>query len=283
MGYLLTSMYLYLLGAFLLGLLLGWILWGRLRGELDGLQAEIARSRTEADRLKGELEACGRARADLEQSLRDAEARLANTQSRSAPKPAALMQTPDRPATQPAAKPAAARPAARPAAAAPKAATSPSAKATSATAKATPVPARPSAAATAKKAAAAPAKQATKAPAAKATTAPATKAAPASKTAAAPKKATAPKRPAPPVRPDDLRRIIGIGPANEKLLHRQGVRTFAQIAAWKAADIKRIEDVLEFDGRIARERWVEQAKLLAAGDEKTFARRFPTANTDSNT
>ncbi|PAQ09665.1 hypothetical protein [Mesorhizobium temperatum] len=77
--------------------------------------------------------------------------------------------------------------------------------------------------------------------------------------------------------------MIGIGPVNEQKLHDLGVRTYAQIAAWTAADIKRIEDVLQFDGRIERERWIEQAKLLAAGDEKEFARRFPTAGTASNT
>jgi predicted flap endonuclease-1-like 5' DNA nuclease len=82
---------------------------------------------------------------------------------------------------------------------------------------------------------------------------------------------------------DNLRRLIGIGPVNEKLLKAQGVTTYAQIAAWTAADIKRIEDVMNFDGRIARERWIEQARLLAAGDEKEFARQFPTAGTAGNT
>ncbi|TPM33048.1 hypothetical protein FJ958_09875 [Mesorhizobium sp. B2-3-5] len=59
--------------------------------------------------------------------------------------------------------------------------------------------------------------------------------------------------------------------------------SFAQIAAWTAADIERIEHALQFGGRVERERWVEQAKLLAAGDEKEFARRFPSAGTSSNT
>ncbi|RUZ99592.1 proton-conducting membrane transporter, partial [Mesorhizobium sp. M7A.F.Ca.US.001.02.1.1] len=83
-------------------------------------------------------------------------------------------------------------------------------------------------------------------------------------------------------KPDNLRRLIGIGPVNEKLLKAQGVTSFAQIASWTAADIKRIEDVMNFDGRIARERWIEQAKLLAAGNEKEFAKQFPTAGTSSN-
>ncbi|WP_281061720.1 hypothetical protein [Mesorhizobium sp. M7A.F.Ca.MR.176.00.0.0] len=39
---------------------------------------------------------------------------------------------------------------------------------------------------------------------------------------------------------------------------------------------------MNFDGRIARERWIEQAKLIAAGNEKEFAKQFPTAGTSSN-
>ncbi|RWL51266.1 proton-conducting membrane transporter, partial [Mesorhizobium sp.] len=104
---------------------------------------------------------------------------------------------------------------------------------------------------------------------------------------AAPKKAAPAKKAAAPKaargKADSLRRLIGIGPVNEKLLKGQGVTTYAQIAAWTDADVKRIEEVLNFDGRIAREKWIEQAKLLAAGDEAEFARQFPTAGTASNT
>ncbi|HEY5818297.1 MAG TPA: proton-conducting membrane transporter [Mesorhizobium sp.] len=119
-------------------------------------------------------------------------------------------------------------------------------------------------------------------PPADAIPAPTPKAAPrkaASARAAAARKAAAPQ---PVAWPDDLRRIIGIGPVNERLLHGEEVRTFAQIARWSDAEVKRIEEVLKFDGRIEREHWIEQAKLLAAGDEVEFARRFPTANTDRN-
>ncbi|TGZ37920.1 proton-conducting membrane transporter, partial [bacterium M00.F.Ca.ET.162.01.1.1] len=99
--------------------------------------------------------------------------------------------------------------------------------------------------------------------------------------APAPKKAAAPK--ATTGKADNLRRLIGIGPVNEKLLKAQGVTSYAQIAAWTDADVKRVEEVLNFDGRIAREKWIEQAKLLAAGDEAEFARLFPTAGTANNT
>jgi branched-chain amino acid transport system ATP-binding protein len=67
---------------------------------------------------------------------------------------------------------------------------------------------------------------------------------------------------------DDLKKIKGIGPVNEGKLNRHGVKTFATIAAWKKADIVEAERYLEFDGRIAREDWVGQAKLLARAAAK---------------
>ena len=75
-----------------------------------------------------------------------------------------------------------------------------------------------------------------------------------------------------PAPPDDLTRIKGIGPVNARKLNEHGVATFAQIAAWKKADIAAAEAYLEFDGRIAREDWVGQAKRLA-GVPKPAARR----------
>jgi branched-chain amino acid transport system ATP-binding protein len=66
-----------------------------------------------------------------------------------------------------------------------------------------------------------------------------------------------------PSKKDDLKLIKGIGPVNEGKLNRHGVKTFAQIAAWKKADIVEAERYLEFDGRIAREDWVGQSKKLA--------------------
>ncbi|RWH33306.1 proton-conducting membrane transporter, partial [Mesorhizobium sp.] len=171
-------------------------------------------------RLSGELDACGRSRADLERKLREAptSSAKAGTDKASAPAPAALMSTPT-PARSSSARPSAAKSAA----------------------------AKPAAAKTA---------------------------------AAAPKKAAAPK--ATTGKADNLRRLIGIGPVNEKLLKAQGVTSYAQIAAWTDADVKRVEEVLNFDGRIAREKWIEQAKLLAAGDEAEFATRFPTAGSSNN-
>ncbi len=62
---------------------------------------------------------------------------------------------------------------------------------------------------------------------------------------------------------DDLTRIKGIGPVNNRLLNQHGIFHFDQIAAWTKADIVAAEAYLAFDGRIAREGWVSQARALA--------------------
>ena len=63
---------------------------------------------------------------------------------------------------------------------------------------------------------------------------------------------------------DDLTRIDGIGPRLAATLHAMGVERFAQVAAWDAAACERIDHELwGFPGRIAAERWVEQAAALA--------------------
>ncbi len=49
----------------------------------------------------------------------------------------------------------------------------------------------------------------------------------------------------------------------------------AHIAAWSEEDIARIDPQLgRFQGRIRRDGWVEQARLLSEGDEAAFAARF---------
>ena len=70
-------------------------------------------------------------------------------------------------------------------------------------------------------------------------------------------------------KPDRLIEIKGIGPVNEKKLNEHGIFHFDQIAAWKTADVKAAEEYLAFDGRIAREDWVGQAKSLAKGGADT--------------
>ncbi|BCH06959.1 branched-chain amino acid ABC transporter ATP-binding protein [Mesorhizobium sp. 131-3-5] len=72
---------------------------------------------------------------------------------------------------------------------------------------------------------------------------------------------------------DNLTRIKGIGTVNEKKLNEHGIFHFDQIGAWKKADVEAAEAYLAFDGRIAREEWVKQAKLLGRGKGTEFSRR----------
>ena len=74
---------------------------------------------------------------------------------------------------------------------------------------------------------------------------------------------------------DDLTRIKGLGPKLATTLQELGVTRFDQIAAWSEADIDRIDARLgRFQGRIRRDSWVEQARLLAAGDRAEFESKF---------
>jgi predicted flap endonuclease-1-like 5' DNA nuclease len=73
--------------------------------------------------------------------------------------------------------------------------------------------------------------------------------------------------------PDDLKRIKGIGVVLEKKLHGLGVINYGQIAGWSQGEIDKMSDVLDFKGRIERENWIEQARILATGGITDFARR----------
>lgn len=73
---------------------------------------------------------------------------------------------------------------------------------------------------------------------------------------------------------DDLKRISGIGPKFEDLLHGLGVWTFSQIAGWGPGEVAWIEGNLEgFRGRVTRDDWISQAKILAAGGETEHSQR----------
>jgi predicted flap endonuclease-1-like 5' DNA nuclease len=53
-----------------------------------------------------------------------------------------------------------------------------------------------------------------------------------------------------------------------------GVATYEQIANWTADDVGTVNNKLEFKGRIERENWIEQARILASGGHTDFSRRF---------
>lgn len=86
---------------------------------------------------------------------------------------------------------------------------------------------------------------------------------------------TSPFLDAPDGEPDDLTRIKGIGPKLNDVLHAMGVYHFDQIARWSATDIAEVDARLDtFQGRIERDRWVEQAGYLASNDMVSFRREF---------
>lgn len=75
---------------------------------------------------------------------------------------------------------------------------------------------------------------------------------------------------------DDLQRISGVGPKLETTLHKLGFFHFDQIADWTPDEVQWVDENLRFKGRIDREEWIAQSKLLAAGDEKKFTSRYGT-------
>ncbi len=73
---------------------------------------------------------------------------------------------------------------------------------------------------------------------------------------------------------DDLKLIRGVGPKLERLLNGLGFYHFDQIAKWSDAEIAWVDENLKgFRGRIRRDEWVAQAKILAAGGETEFSGR----------
>jgi small subunit ribosomal protein S2 len=64
---------------------------------------------------------------------------------------------------------------------------------------------------------------------------------------------------------DDLKKIEGVGPALERKLNALGVTRFDQIAGFSDEEVAKVDDALNYKGRVTRDDWVGQAKALAAG------------------
>ena len=60
----------------------------------------------------------------------------------------------------------------------------------------------------------------------------------------------------------DLTLVSGIGPVAAKKLHKLGVKTIDQIAAWTDKDVQHFSETLAVGSRIINEKWVKQAKQL---------------------
>ncbi|MCH2164023.1 MAG: hypothetical protein MK098_05150 [Marinovum sp.] len=74
--------------------------------------------------------------------------------------------------------------------------------------------------------------------------------------------------------PDDLKQIKGIGPKLEQLCFTLGFYHFDQIAAWSADEVAWVDANLEgFKGRVTRDDWVAQAKVLSEGGTTEFSER----------
>ena len=61
---------------------------------------------------------------------------------------------------------------------------------------------------------------------------------------------------------DDLKAIKGVGPKLESTLNGLGIYHFEQVAGWTNQDVEEVDDLLSFKGRIVRDDWIEQAKVL---------------------
>ncbi|WP_415402574.1 endonuclease [Tateyamaria sp. SN3-11] len=72
--------------------------------------------------------------------------------------------------------------------------------------------------------------------------------------------------------PDNLKQIKGVGPKLEALLHSMGFYHFDQVASWGADEVAWVDQNLEgFKGRVTRDEWVSQAKILAEGGTTEFS------------
>ena len=66
--------------------------------------------------------------------------------------------------------------------------------------------------------------------------------------------------------PDDLAKLSGVGPQIVKKLNEHGVFHYWQLAAMTGEEATKLDADLKFNGRIARDKWSDQARdLIAAG------------------
>jgi small subunit ribosomal protein S2 len=66
--------------------------------------------------------------------------------------------------------------------------------------------------------------------------------------------------------PDDLAKLTSVGPQIVKRLNEHGVFHYWQLAAMTEAEAAKLDADLRFNGRIARDKWSEQARALMAAE-----------------
>ncbi len=81
--------------------------------------------------------------------------------------------------------------------------------------------------------------------------------------------------PAPAADGDDLTRLKGVGPKLATRLNELGITRFAQLAALDEPAARALDAQLgSFQGRMTRDRWIEQAGFLASGDKPGYEAVF---------
>lgn len=74
---------------------------------------------------------------------------------------------------------------------------------------------------------------------------------------------------------DDLSRLKGVGPKFVARLAELGISRYDQLAGLNANEIAHLDERMgPFQGRLARDRVIEQADLLARGDVESFEETF---------
>ena len=73
---------------------------------------------------------------------------------------------------------------------------------------------------------------------------------------------------------DDLKLISGVGPVLERRLNALGITKWSQVAGFSTDDVTKVDDALNFKGRITRDDWIKQAAALAKGGEAEYVRVF---------
>ena len=66
--------------------------------------------------------------------------------------------------------------------------------------------------------------------------------------------------------PDDLAKLTGVGPQIVKKLNEHGVFHYWQLAAMTDDEAAKLDADLRFNGRIVRDKWSEQARVLLAAE-----------------
>ncbi|WP_349360804.1 NADH-quinone oxidoreductase subunit NuoE [Stappia sp.] len=83
-------------------------------------------------------------------------------------------------------------------------------------------------------------------------------------------------------KPDDLKQLKGVGPKLEGVLNDLGIYHFDQVAAWGPEEVAWVDARLKFKGRIERDGWIEQARILAEGGETEFSQRVADGDVPSS-